>query len=66
MNEKVYCSECKYLSENRFGQESCRSPKNTKSTWKYRAIPDQSPSVLNETNSCKFFEKKHKKKIRMF
>jgi len=65
--KKVYCGECKYLSDNSFHAMGvdfplphlCDAPQNVGDTWRSpRSIRLFSPSDKNEKNDCDWFEQK--------
>jgi len=52
-NKKVYCSECKWLSET-FSDECCH-PKN-EGNWYSRTEYKEKAPTLNKNNDCKWHE----------
>jgi hypothetical protein len=62
---KIYCGECKWLTEKNFGFGMaslyiCSSPKNIKnvSDWKNKYSMRERPEILNAKNNCKLYEAK--------
>ena len=55
MEEKAYCSECRYYKDATVGYEECLHPAN-KGNWHSRQAPGKDPYNININNDCKWYD----------
>ena len=58
MKRKVFCKYCKYFRSSEYG-EWCSLPELSYDTYyEPKSRPLKEPSIRNEYNDCKYYEKK--------
>lgn len=56
MADKVYCSECKYITTINIVEDACNAPGNLIDTYyKKNDVRKEKPNYLNQYNNCKMF-----------
>lgn len=59
MADKVYCSECKYITIVNIVEDACNALSNFRDTYyKKNGERIEKPNIINQYNNCKMFVSK--------